>query len=130
MGEVDVGHRLGLDTLGCIHDEKRSLTGSKASRDFIGEVDMARCVHEIECVLLAVIGPVLHGDWVRRDGDAAFTLQIHGVKQLILLVPIGDGVGHLQKPVGKGGLSVVDMGDDTEISNMRDGHGKLVNIVH
>ena len=130
VGEVDVGHRLGLDTLGGIHDQKSTFAGGKAAGDFIGEVDMARGVHEIERVLLAVLGPVLHGDRVRLDRNPSLTLQIHGVEQLILLVAVGDGVGHLQQSVGKGGLSVVDVGDDAEVSDMRYGHGKLVNIVH
>ena len=96
---MDVGHGLGLDALGGIDDQDGPFAGGQTPGDLVGEVDMARGIHEIECVFLTILGPVLHRDRMRLDGDAALALQIHGVKDLLLLVAVGDGVGDLEQPV-------------------------------
>jgi hypothetical protein len=50
------------------------------------------------------------------DGNATFLLQIHVVEHL----PFGDldGIRALQQPVGDCRLAMVDVCDDTEISNI------------
>ena len=60
---------------------------------------MSRGVHEIEGVFLPILGPILHRNRMGLDRDATLTLQIHGIKHLLLLIPVGNGVGHLQQPV-------------------------------
>jgi len=129
VGQVDVGHRLRLDALGRIDDQDRTFTGGKAPGDLVGEVDMARGVHEIERVLLTILGPVLHGDRVGLDRDAAFAFQVHRVEDLLLLVAVGDRVGDLKKTVRQGGLPVVDVGNDAEVTGIRDGHGEQETIL-
>ena len=62
------------------------------------------------------------------DRDTPFAFQIHGIKQLILLVTICYRIGHLQETVGKGGFPVIDMGDDAEIAGKRYGHWQSVTI--
>ena len=51
---VDVGQRLRLDALGGVHHQQRAFAGGEAAADFIGEVDVARRVHQVELVGLAV----------------------------------------------------------------------------
>ena len=51
------------------------------------------------------------------DGDSTFLFQIHGIQQLRLHIPIRDGTGQVQQTIGKGGLSVIDVSDDAEISD-------------
>ena len=38
--QVNIGERLGLNTLACIHHKKRSLAGCQRSADLVTEVDM------------------------------------------------------------------------------------------
>ena len=61
---------------------------------------------------------ILHGDGPGLDGDAPFLLQLHVVQQLGTHLPLRDGVGELQQPVGQGGFPVVDVGDDGEIADL------------
>jgi hypothetical protein len=75
-------------------------------------------VFELELVgLRARLVPVHDGDGGGLDGDAAFALDIHGIEDLLLGFARGDGVGGLEEAVGEGGLSVVDVGDDGEVSD-------------
>ena len=55
-GQVDVGQRLRLDALGGVDDQQRALAGGQRARDFVGEVDVAGRVDQVELVLLAVGG--------------------------------------------------------------------------
>ena len=51
------------------------------------------------------------------DGDTALALQIHVVQDLVLHLPVGQKAGFLDDAVRKGGLAVVNVGDDTKIAN-------------
>ena len=53
---VDVGERLRLDALRRVDDQQRAFAGGEAAADFIGEVDVAGRVHQVELVGLAVRG--------------------------------------------------------------------------
>ena len=53
MGEMHVGHGLCLDPLRCVNNEQGAFTGREAARNFIGKVDVPRCVQEVEPVDLA-----------------------------------------------------------------------------
>ena len=76
---------------------------------------MSRGVNKIKNVFLAFVF-VFHLNGVALDGNAAFLLQIHIIKHLSLRNL--DGVGVLQKTVGKCTLTVVDVGNDAEVSYM------------
>ena len=45
---IDIGERLRLDALARIDDEERAFAGRERTRDFIGEVDMAGRIHQIQ----------------------------------------------------------------------------------
>ncbi len=80
---VDVGEGLGLDPLRGVDDEQRAFAGGEAAADFVGEVDVAGGVHQVELVRLAVVGLVLEADGLGLDGDAAFALDVHVIKDLL-----------------------------------------------
>jgi hypothetical protein len=122
--QVEVGDGLSLDALGGIDEEEGAFAGGEGAGDFVAEVDVAGGIEEIEFVDFAVFGGVLHGDGVGLDGDAAFAFEVHGVEHLVLLLPVGDGVGELQEAVGQGGLAVIDVGDDGEIARQFCGHSE------
>ena len=79
VSQMNVRHGLCLHALRGIHDEKGTLTGSKAARNLVGEIDMSRRVHEVKRVLKTVLCSVLHADGMGFDRDATLTFQIHGV---------------------------------------------------
>ena len=56
---------------------------------------------------------------MRLDRDAALALQVHRIEQLFLHLAVGNCAGAMQQAVGKRRFSVVDVGDDAEISYVR-----------
>ena len=50
------------------------------------------------------------------DGDAPFALQIHGIEELFLHLPLHHRLGTLEKSVRQCGLAVIDMRDNTKIT--------------
>ena len=117
QGHVYVGEGLGLDALGGVHHQQRALTGCQRTADLIGEVNMTGGINEVEGVGFAVPGLVLHVDGLGFDGDAAFPLQLHGVKNLLGHLALLEHAGHLQDAIRQGGLAVVNVGNDAEIAN-------------
>ena len=117
-GHHGVRHRLRLDALGGIDHEHGAFACGQAAADLVSEVDMTRGVDEVELVRLAIIGGIVDANGLAFDGDAAFALDVHAVKQLGLHIAMRHGAGHLQNAVGERGLAMVDMGDDAEISDM------------
>ncbi len=118
---IDVGERLGLDALGGVDDEQRAFAGRQRTRDFVGEVDVAGGVDQVQHIGFAVIGLVVQAHRLGLDGDAALALDIHAVEHLLGHFPLGEAAGGLDQPVGKRRLAVVDVGHDREVANMRKG---------
>ena len=79
-------------------------------------------IEEIKLEALSGSGLVIHGDRVGLDGDSPFTFKIHGVKELILLLPFRDRLGSFKQSIGKSGLPMIDVGDDGKIPGQFDGH--------
>jgi hypothetical protein len=90
---------------------------------------MARRVHQVEDIGLAVARLVIEPDGLRLDGDPALALDVHIVEHLAAVIsrvgqPAGAGsAGELDQPVGERRLAVVDMGDDGEIADALVGEG-------
>ena len=59
------------------------------------------------------------------DGDAAFLFQIHRVKMLLGEHALSDCVGVFQEAVGKRGFPVIDVGNNTKITGVKDVHAVL-----
>ncbi len=122
---IDIGQRLGFHALAGIHHQQRAFAGGQAAADFIGEVDMARRVHEIEDIALAVLGLVGQPHGLGLDGDAAFALDIHGIEHLLLHFARGQAAAKLNQAVGQRGFAMVDMGDDGKVADFGQvGHGR------
>jgi hypothetical protein len=93
--EVDVGEGLGLDPLGRVDDEDRSLAGLETVTDLVGEVDVAGRVDEVEAVIEAVAGRVLEADGPCLDRDSLLPLEVHRVEDLAHHLATLDRVGQL-----------------------------------
>ena len=117
QGEVGIGHRLRLDTLGGIDHKQRAFAGLEAARDFVGEIHVPGRVDQVQLVHEAIVGLVVETDGMSLDGDAALTLEIHGVEHLFHHFALLERAGCFQKTVSDGAFAVVDVGDDGEISD-------------
>ena len=117
-GEIGIGERLGFDALRGIDDQQRAFAGGQRARDFVGKVDVAGRVDQVELVGLAVLRGVHHADGVGLDGDAALALEIHGVEHLRLHFARGQRSGELQQAVGERGFAMVDVRDDREVADV------------
>src|SRR5580700_10721983 len=51
-------------------------------------------------------------------GDSLFSFQVHIIEYLVHHVSVANGMGNLQKTVGKGGFSVINMGNDAKIPDI------------
>ena len=115
---VTVGHGLCFHPLRRIHHQQRAFAGRERTRYFIGEVHMSRGVYQVEIVDLAVARLVLQCSGLCLDGDAALTLQIHGVQHLRLHLAVGEASAELDDAVSQCGFTVVYVGDDGKIADM------------
>ncbi len=125
---IDVGEGLRLDALAGVNDEERALDGRHGARDFVGEIDMAGGVDEVEHIGLAVPGLVVQPDGLRLDGDAALALDVHGIEHLLLHLARLEPAGLLDQPVGERRLAMVDVGDDGEIADEVEGNGHKLTL--
>jgi len=124
QGQIDVGQGLGLHALGGVHHQQRAFAGGQGTRHFVVEVHVSGRVDEVQLIFLSVGSHIGDAHGLRLDGDAALAFQIHLVQVLLAGLALADDLGQLKDAVGKGGLAVVDMGDDAEIANMiQTGHG-------
>ena len=117
-GKIGVGQGLRLDALGGVHDQNRALAGCERAGDLIVEVHVARGVDEVEHIVLPVVGPVVELDGAGLDGDAPLPLKLHIIQNLLLHLALVHGVGLFQQAVCQGGLAVVDVGHDGEVSQL------------
>ena len=117
--QVQVGQRLRLDALGRVDQQDRALAGGQRPGHLVGEVHVARRVDQVEHVLDAVLAAPRQPDGLALDRDAALALDVHPVQVLGPHLPGVHDAGELQHPVGQGGLTVINMGDNAEIADDR-----------
>jgi len=77
---------------------------------------MPRRIDQVEIVFLAAPVRIGEGHGLALDRDAPFPFQVHGVQDLIPEFPFADQAGILNKTIGQGGFTVIDVSDDAEIS--------------
>ena len=80
--QIGVGERLRFHALRRVHHQQRALAGLQAARNFVGEIDVAGRIDQVELIELPVLRAIIQAHGVGFDGDAALALQIHGVQHL------------------------------------------------
>lgn len=143
-------HGLGLhtDTLDTVNNDEGTISDTESGGHLGGEIDVAGGVDEVDHVrvllttvstdggltlddLASIVSPVLllvvleeHGDTGGLDGHTTLLLILTGISETSITSVLGGnntGLGH--KGVGKSGLAVIDVGNDT--------HGAdVVGVVH
>src|SRR6185369_4755953 len=122
QGEIDVGKGLGLDPLGSVNHQQSAFTGGQRAGHFIGKVNMAGSVDQVEYIIDAGVRAIIEPYGLGLDGNTPLPLQIHLVKELVLLIPVGNRSGILKKAVSQGRFAVVDVSDDGEVADFADFH--------
>ena len=122
--QVAVGQRLRLDPLGRVDDEDDALAGGQRPAHLVAEVDVAGRVDEVEDVALP-----LDADVLRLDRDPPLALELHRVEVLLAHLAGVDGAGDLEDAVRQRRLAVVDVGDDREVADPVEVHGRSHGIL-
>ena len=73
---------------------------------------MARCVHQIQHIGFAILCGIVQTNRLRLDGNTSLTLDIHIVQDLFFHLAVSQPTTKLNQPVGNGGFSMVNMGND------------------
>ena len=115
-GGVAVGDALCLDALRGINHQQRTFTGRQAAGHLIGKIHVARGIDEVELIALAAWRVVIERRALRLDGNAALALQFHGIEHLRLHLALLQATTELNQAVGERRFTVINMGDDREIS--------------
>ena len=115
-GEKSVGDGLRFDALRSVDDEQSAFAGREGAGNFIGEIDVAGRVDQIQPVSVAVFGVVVQANAFGLDGDAAFAFEVHGIENLRVHFALREAAGHFDQTIGKSGFAVIDVRDDAEIS--------------
>jgi hypothetical protein len=113
------GQRLARDEAGLRHrtfdrvdQQQHAIDHRQHALDFAAEVGVSRGVDDVDVGAFEVDGAVL-----REDGDPALLFQVVGVHD-----PLGDGLvrgegaGLTEQLVDEGGLAVVNVGDNGDVS--------------
>jgi len=79
---------------------------------------MAGGVNEIQEIIFAVFCTVGQAYGLAFDRYASFPFNVHGVKKLVVELAVGYHIAKLDKAVSQGGFAVVNVSNDTEISNI------------
>ena len=79
---------------------------------------MARGVDQVKNVFISIFCPVYSTHSLGFNGNSTLPLQVHVIEYLRLHFTAGQKAGHLDDAVCQSGFAVVNMGDDTEITDL------------
>ena len=101
-------------TLGCVNQQKRTVSHLQNTLYLAAEVSVARGVNNVDFDAL-----VLNRDVLCQNSNSALTLLIIGVQNSLLnLLVLAECIGCLKHLVNHGGFTVVNVGDDSNISDV------------
>ena len=115
--QIDIGKCLRLDSLCGVHNQDRAVAGSQGAAHFVVKIHVSGCVDQIEDIFLSVPGIVDQPDGLGFDRNSALALQFHVIKDLVLHLTAGQKTCLFDHTIRKCGLSMINMCDNTEISD-------------
>ena len=80
---IDIGERLRLHALRRVDHQQRAFARGEGAGDFVGEIDMAGRIHQVQLVKLAIAGRIVEPHGLRLDRNAALFLNVHIIKHLL-----------------------------------------------
>jgi len=75
-------------------------------------------IDEVQLELLTLAISIGEGDRLAFDGDSPLPLYVHSIGHLFAELAVIDQTGHFDQAVSQGRFSVIDVGNNTEVSNM------------
>ena len=75
---------------------------------------MSWSVNQVESVFFAIL-LIIHLNGMALDGDSPLPLNVHVIQSLLLQFSVGNGPRQVEKPIGQGAFTVVDVGNDAKI---------------
>ena len=78
---------------------------------------MTRRINEVDHIVQAVAVAVSQPHRLRLDGDPALAFDVHLIKELLTLFALRQSAGDPEQTVSEGRLTMVDVGDDREVTN-------------
>ncbi len=115
--KVNVSQSLSFDTLRCIDNQNRTLASSKRTRYLISKINMSRGINQIKIIILPFI-VVFNFYGSKFYGYSPLPFNIHTIQKLLLLVAFAHGFGYVHNTVRKSTFTMVNMCDNTKISDM------------
>ena len=116
-GEKRVRDGLRFHALTGVDHKQGAFASGKRARNFVGKIDVAWRIDQIELVGVSVFRFVMEANAFCFDSDAALALQVHGVEDLLVHFALRKRSGHFEQAIGKGGFAVIDVRDDTKIAD-------------
>ncbi len=116
--QIQIRQRLRFDPLAGIDNQYRAFTGLQRPADLIAEINVSRRIDQIHLIDFTLAGRVIHTNGRRFDRHAALAFQIHSIEHLLLHFTIRDRASHLQQPIRQCTFAVIDMRNNTEITNV------------
>ena len=102
----------------CVHHGQRPL-------HLAAEVGVTGGVHHVDGDVVLTGPGDDHGGVLRQDGDPALTFEVAGVHHPLVDVLVGaERPGLPEHGIDKGGLAVVDVGDDGDVAQVRTDRGR------
>ena len=110
QNEAGLGHA----ALERVDEQQDAVHHEEDAFDLTAEVRVARGVDDVDLRVA-----IAHGGVFRKDGDAAFPLEVVRVHDpFIDLLVLAEDAALLQQRVDQGGLAVVDVGDHRDVANV------------
>ena len=107
--EAGLGHR----AFECVHDQKHAVHRTENAFHLAAEVGVPRGIDDVHAVALVHDARVL-----AEDGDAAFAFQVVAVHHAFVdFFTFVEGSALLEELVDEGGLTVVNVGDNRDVSD-------------
>jgi hypothetical protein len=78
---------------------------------------VAWCINQIELIDFTILSLIGQTNGLRFNRYAALTLKVELVEELRLHLTSLERSCRLKDSIGEGGFTVIDMSDDTEVSN-------------
>ena len=115
--QINIRQRLRLDTLCCIYDQNRPITGSKTSGNLIVKIDMPWCIDQVKNIFFSIISLINDSYSLRLDRDTSLSLKLHIIQHLRLHLTFCQCTRLLNNTVSQSGLAMVYMCNNAEITN-------------
>lgn len=87
---------------------------------------MSGGINQVKCTAFTIAAGIGQAYALALDGDTPFPLNIHGVQHLIAEMPLVYQAGVFNEAIRQGGFAMVNVGNNTEVSDMNHGSLSLV----